>query len=551
MTTIKCLFLFLLCVCPGLLQASDETVWPQKGLVALWDFTQDPKKDLVGNRKIFYKSRYYKPTRDYSVDTLANGRIGLATDATLPFTLQNSPDTITLVLTYAPEDEDVDELDEELLRMGRLGYFTADDGVMECGGYMSTAYETFIQYTIPMKCDKDGYVRLIFSLYGLPSDEEKPGVFHYAQGISASGEQHWSYQWRNLQAIDYSRDKNKKDSISVFAPANLLEVALYDRLLTEEEQTVLMGTKRVKVFQPDSDHSRMDWRWPFPVAMMIWVIVQGVKQWRKRYKPVSRQWIMNHYPQQADCLEKAKEHVRLAWWVFGSPDAPKYPKTDEEMDRVVRELDAAIATGCVDDEMVTEYNKLSALVNHCRQYTCTNRFAFMMAMFLLVLAALEPLTDYNFIDYTMKSRAFYIYYLTALATIVCGFAERYRGYYGQPIPRATRIMSAMVKAATVVGQAGLVVGTTVVGLVTAFLGMLVLWLRIALSFIVEFAIVVVKTGAVVATGVTGLTAGLVVGGILMFILAWLAYYVFIAILWCLVFALPIGSYYMARNIGKW
>ena len=85
------------------LQANDQTVWPEEGLIALWDFTKDRTEDLIGKKKIHYREAYsYEKSVDLRFDTLSNGRIGLSTKCTLPFILSTLPDTTTLVLCYAP-----------------------------------------------------------------------------------------------------------------------------------------------------------------------------------------------------------------------------------------------------------------------------------------------------------------------------------------------------------------------------------------------------------------------------------------------------------------
>ena len=50
--------------------------------------------------------------------------------------------------------------------MGRLGdWLVADNGTLELKGYIDSTYTTHIKYEAPMSCDKDGYVRIIFSVY--------------------------------------------------------------------------------------------------------------------------------------------------------------------------------------------------------------------------------------------------------------------------------------------------------------------------------------------------------------------------------------------------
>ncbi len=67
------------------LQANDQTVWPEEGLMALWDFTKDRTEDLIGKKKIHYREAYsYEKSVDLRFDTLSNGRIGLSTKCTLP-----------------------------------------------------------------------------------------------------------------------------------------------------------------------------------------------------------------------------------------------------------------------------------------------------------------------------------------------------------------------------------------------------------------------------------------------------------------------------------
>ena len=66
---------------------------------------------------------------------------------------------------------------------------------------------------------------------------------------------------------------------------------------------------------------------------------------------------------------------------------------------------------------IEEYNKLGTLVNHCREYSYVGRFSFYMAVFLLIFASLEPLSDRNFM-YTIHTYGFYVYYVASLAFLL-------------------------------------------------------------------------------------------------------------------------------------
>ncbi len=521
------------------LQANDQTVWPEEGLIALWDFTKDRTEDLIGKKKIHYREAYsYEKSVDLRFDTLSNGRIGLSTKCTLPFILSTLPDTTTLVLCYAPSRGKEKSIDSKLLTMGRLGdLLMADNGTLELKGYIDSTYTTHIKYEVPMSCDKDGYVRIIFSVYAL-SYPFKSG-FHFMQGVSVSGSQYWSY--RNI-SIEFNR---ASDSIYIHTPSALMEVAVYRGLLNEKKQAVLMGTDKVTVFRPDDDHTSLDWRCFLLMAFIAFVILQGIKQRRNRYKAVSRQWIINKYYAGTDSRGKALEHISRAWEAFGSANQPMYPETDAQMATAVQELDIAIATGCADDDVIEEYNKLGTLVNHCREYSYVGRFSFYMAVFLLIFASLEPLSDRNFM-YTIHTYGFYVYYVAALAILVGGFGERYRAFCGKPIKNSVHLLSAK-RIGTFVGQASMATGVTFVGIVSLFVGAIVTMLKIMLSCIFEFAIVVVRTGSVIATGFTGFGAGMIIAFVVMLLLGWLFYYIFIAVLWCMVLGLPILSYYLARR----
>lgn len=521
------------------LKANNQTVWPEEGLTALWDFTKDRTKDLIGKKEIHYREAYsYEKSVDLRFDTLSNGHIGLKTKCTLPFVLSTLPDTATLVLCYAPSCGKVKSIDSKLLTMGRLGdLLMADDGALELTGYIDSTYTTYINYKVPMLCDKDGYVKVILSIYALsyPFD----AGFHFMQSVSVSGSQYWSYQ---NKSITFNR---ASDSIYIHTPSALMKVAVYRGLLNEKAQAALMGTDKVTVFRPDDDHTSLDWRCFLLMVFIVFVIFQGIKQRRNRYKLISRQQIINKYYAGTGSREKALEHISRAWEAFGSANQPMYPKTDMQMAVAVQKLDAAIATGCADDDVIEEYNKLGMLVNHCREYSYVGRFSFYMAAFLLIFASLEPLSDRNFM-YTIHTYGFYVYYIAALAIIIGGFGERYRAFCGKPIKNTVHLLSAK-RIGTFVGQASMAAGVTFVGIVSLFVGMIVTMLRIVLSCIFEFAIVVVRTGSVIATGFTGFGAGMIIAFVVMLLLGWLFYYIFIAVLWCMVLGLPVLSYYLARR----
>lgn len=521
------------------LQVNSQTIWGKQGLIALWDFSKDRTKDLVGKKEILYREAYdFEKSLDLRFDTLSNGRIGLKTKCTLPFALSTLPDTVTLVLCYAPSQGKVKSIDSRLLTMGYLGdVLVADDGDLELKGYTDSTYTTHINYKVPLSCDKDGYVKVILSIYKL--SYPFGAGFYFMQGVSVSGNQYWSYRHKSISF------NQAPDNIYIHAPSALMEVAIYRGLLSEKSQAALMGSDKITVFRPGDDHTSLDWRC-FPlIGFIAFVILQGIKQRRNRYKPIRRQWIVNMYHANTDSKEEALEHIHKAWEGFGSASQPMYPKTDAQMAMVVQELDAAIATGCTDDDVIYEYNKLGILVNHCRGYSYVGQFSFYMAVFLLIFASLEPLSDRNFL-YTIHTHGFYVYYIAALAIIIAGFGERYRASCGQPIKNVEHMLSAK-NIGKFIGQASIATGMTLVGIISLFVGAIVTMLKIALSCIFEFAIVIVRTGTVIATGFAGFGAGMFIATVVMILLGWLFHYIFIAVLWCMVLGLPILSYYLARR----
>lgn len=548
----QCISFLLVCLC--LLTACKEeedshSLLPEEGLVSLWDFTKDPLYDQIGHKQLKYGPPiHYGTSHDYRFDTIA-GRVVIDTDCALPYRMYELPDTLSLVLTYVCDDED--DLDGDVLTFGHLGtLLTSDEGTLQQKGSIDTTYQTVLNYELPTHRSRAGNITLIYSLYALPYNGQ--GRVDYAQSLSAGGKQYQSYRYITKQQLKLNvvrlgmKKAQKLDSVRIHTPASLSQIALYNRVLTDKEQAMLMNTENVKVYRPDDDTTNLDWRWPFPVAMIVLVILQGVKQHKKRFKAVNRSYIINNYPQQPNAREMALAHVAAGWEVFGSSAQPIYPKNEEQLKVAVRSVKEAMATGCADEDLVVEYNKLAALVNHSRQFSYINPFSTYMAIMLLIMAAFEPFTDHVLV-YMLGTRAFYIYYLTAIAVIVCGFAERYRGSRGKSIPHADRVMETMVKAGQILVMSGTTVVSSVVAVVTVIAGMLSLWLKIALSCIVDFVVVVASTGKVVAAGSTGFISGLLIGGVVLFVLGKFLFLVFLFVLWCLVFLLPIISYYTTRH----
>ena len=540
----------MLCLC--LLTASkgaEHTDTPaQQGPMAVWDFTSDQRYDQIGHKRIKYGPPiHYGSSRDHRFDTIA-GRVGIKTLCTLPYKLSEMSDTISIVMTYIYRDDD--DIDGDVLTLGFFGtLLSGDDGTLKLRGGTDTTYQTKLSYELPTRRDKAGNVTVIYSIYALPQTND--GRADFLQSLSAGGIQYQSYRYATHNSRfspnwNWHTKKMDYDSIYVHTPAPLTRIALYNRLLTPEEQAAMMGTEDVETYLPGDDISHIDWRWPFPVAMIILVIAQAVRQRKKRYKAVKADDITATDTQQLGAREAAMAHVEAAWNAFGSKAEPRYPETEAQMAEATAALDAAMATGCADAYMVDEYNRLAAIANHCRQFAYINRFATFMAVLLLVMAAFEPFTDHLLI-YTIGTRAFYIYYLSAFAVIVCGNAERYRGNRGCPIPKAEKLMSLMVKAGQAAVMTGAAVGSAVVGIIATIGGLILLMLNIMLSFITEFVIVVVSTGKVVAQGITGFTSGLIVGGLVAIVIGKLLFFVFIAILWCLVIAMPVISYYTTRK----
>lgn len=64
-----------------------------------------------------------------------------------------------------------------------------------------------------------------------------------------------------------------------------------------------------------------------------------------------------------------------------------------------------MVTGCVDEDLVTEYNKLAVLVNHSRQFTYIVPFAIYMMVVLLLMATFKPFTG-DLLVCTLGTRAF-------------------------------------------------------------------------------------------------------------------------------------------------
>ena len=548
------------------LSAKGQIKLPEEGLTALWSFSKGKARDLIGNKELLYKGYAKFHSWDACFDTLSNGSVAFDSRCALPFKLMDLSDSVTVVLRYHVlrsksrisiatgdggmkplwEDYDMDVVDGKLLSVGRfVDVLEADDGMLLQEGCIDSAYTTRLEYEIPMTCDGEGAFCLIYTMVAMHqfplNTLNSANAFRYARGITVGDKQYW--------ILKSSPSLNTSDYILVDVPplAWLTDIALYNRTLTPEEQAGIMGVDKIQVMEPGMDYTSWDWRWPLPVAFILLVVMRGVRLQLRRYKPIGRQFVINRYPLIVeDARKKALGHIGESWKAFGSSDKPLYPQSAAQLLTARKELDAALATGCADEDVLAEYNRLAALINHCRSFTYGNPWAVFMATMLLLLAAIDPFLDKNLM-YMIYTDGFGIYFLSAAAIVMCAFSERYLSHGGEPIKNASKIMSAMEKAASALTGVVGAVGVTVAGALSALLGMVVIFFKVVLGCIFEFVIVAVPSMTVVATGFAGLGAGLFIGFGVALLLGWLIHWLYLVVLWWLVIILPIASFVMSGH----
>ena len=367
--------------------------------------------------------------------------------------------------------------------------------------------------------------------------------------------------WRE----DLKIDCGEGWTIGAIESISFNEVAIYDRILTPEEIMQAIGTDKLNVETPEDYSPYFGWTiWPYTILaclLFFILIIQG----RKVFTYISPARL-RHSPGAGD-KEKANLLVEEALACFGASNAMKVP-TESELEHAEQCLDDAIANGYYDDEILSRYNYIASLINHCRQKKNNNSEAFFWAIpFVIVFGAV--ITGYDFGTYfsIWTKQEMLPYYLTSLLCALIGL--RLQGDEPGNIISASEVkplkpsllgkfddwIYKLGRVASGVTSSSLVSGFTAIqGFLAVFLYTIALALRVMLSCIYEFVIVVVSTGEVVASGVGGLAVGLC-AGIAVFVLAlWLfmklVWMIMNLLLWIVIPGVGVLAIYLAI-IGIW
>lgn len=310
------------------------------------------------------------------------------------------------------------------------------------------------------------------------------------------------------------------------------EVAVYDRILSTEEIRQAIGSDKMSVETPEDYSPRFGWTiLPYALFALLLFVLQIIYGNRVfTYISPSR---LQHSPGVGD-KEKAYKLVKEALACFGPQDAMKVP-ANPQLDYAEQCLNDAISNGYNDDEILGDYNRIASLINHCRQKkNGTSELFFWIIPFIIVFGVVITGYDYGTYLPIWTKQEMFPYYLSSLLSALIGLRLQgdkpgnaintnevkplkpsLLGKFDDWLQKLGQVASGVTTSSVVSGF------TAFWGFLAMFLYAIALALRVMLSCLYEFVVVVVSTGEVVASGIGGFTVGLVGGLAVFFLLLWL------------------------------
>lgn len=559
------LFLFLWAICVPI-----SANWPQEGMKAHWNFTQKLDKDLLHGTALHFGNNL-KDNEEYKYvkRQLKNGKRAILSNITLPYAISEL-DSFTVILKFYVEYKDFfevidsvkkvatlnfdrDILDGEVVKFHSKCVLEGKDDILVFSGYANDSTIHYSNTEMKIVTDENDEFVVVLS-YKKPTPDSQPfEKRNILFGCGMNGMMKYYYTnfiKKNVHLLSFET-YHDNDKIEIDTPlgseANLVEVVLYDRLLSPAELAEVMGTETVNVYQPEEDASDWrDWRYCAYALLIPLVLYRVLKVKRpKRYRPITARYIRERFGEQVITSEKreeALEYISELWKEFGDKKKPVYPKDSVK----VRALfESALATGCTDKDVLKEYNSLAALINAGTKIGLQPYAGFAGAIAVFFIASVGAFFNKQW-AYEVQSYGFIINWV---AMFFCIFASLrvINGISGERIKNARLLMGSM----RFMGQAfGTAIISVAIVAATAFFvvaGVALFILHSILASIVTVAWVSVSTGRVVGTSVSGGWTGLCLALVVIYVGVWLLSLVWPFAEWILVLIAPFVVFYYTMS----
>lgn len=559
------LFLFLWAICVPI-----SANWPQEGMKAHWNFTQKLDKDLLhGTALHFGNNLRDNEEYKYVKRQLKNGKRAILSNITLPYAISEL-DSFTVILKFYVEYKDFfevidsvkkvatlnfdrDILDGEVVKFHSKCVLEGKDDILVFSGYANDSTIHYSNTEMKIVTDENDEFVVVLS-YKKPTPDSQPfEKRNILFGCGMNGMMKYYYTnfiKKSVHLLSFET-YHDNDKIEIDTPlgseANLVEVVLYDRLLSPAELAEVMGTETVNVYQPEEDASDWrDWRYCAYALLIPLVLYRVLKVKRpKRYRPITARYIRERFGEQVITSEKreeALEYISELWKEFGDKKKPVYPKDSVK----VRALfESALATGCTDKDVLKEYNSLAALINAGTKIGLQPYAGFAGAIAVFFIASVGAFFNKQW-AYEVQSYGFIINWV---AMFFCIFASLrvINGISGERIKNARLLMGSM----RFMGQAfGTAIISVAIVAATAFFvvaGVALFILHSILASIVTVAWVSVSTGRVIGTSVSGGWTGLCLALVVIYVGVWLLSLVWPFAEWILVLIAPFVVFYYTMS----
>lgn len=559
------LFLFLWAICVPI-----SANWPQEGMKAHWNFTQKLDKDLLhGTALHFGNNLRDNEEYKYVKRQLKNGKRAILSNITLPYAISEL-DSFTVILKFYVEYKDFfevidsvkkvatlnfdrDILDGEVVKFHSKCVLEGKDDILVFSGYANDSTIHYSNTEMKIVTDENDEFVVVLS-YKKPTPDSQPfEKRNILFGCGMNGMMKYYYTnfiKKSVHLLSFET-YHDNDKIEIDTPlgseANLVEVVLYDRLLSPAELAEVMGTETVNVYQPEEDASDWrDWRYCAYALLIPLVLYRVLKVKRpKRYRPITARYIRERFGEQVITSEKreeALEYISELWKEFGDKKKPVYPKDSVK----VRALfESALATGCTDKDVLKEYNSLAALINAGTKIGLQPYAGFAGAIAVFFIASVGAFFNKQW-AYEVQSYGFIINWV---AMFFCIFASLrvINGISGEKIKNARLLMGSM----RFMGQAfeTAIISVAIVAATAFFVvaGVALFILHSILASIVTVAWVSVSTGRVVGTSVSGGWTGLCLALVVIYVGVWLLSLVWPFAEWILVLIAPFVVFYYTMS----
>ena len=530
--------------------------FPQKGLIAHWNFSKHLKRDFIRGRMIEYEETAY-------VGKLNNGKTYVNGLITLPYNISEL-DSFTVVLKYGLRNNtskqdsidgkvepryNIEGLDGNLLFFHENPVLHADDGTLKLYGFTNDSIKNSASYKIEVNHDEKGEFVLIASYKQLPL-KVKSSNLNFLLGRGCNGEM--KYYYAKASQKDFWRwnaPTGEQDKIMIHnadSRARLTEIALYHRTLDDEELAQVMNVDSIVSIPPETDTTTYkDWRLIVFAIIVILVLKEIFSKRDKNYGIITQQYIRKKYGERESyvCRDEALMKIDKLWSEFGgNRKKPVYP-SDIAHTRML--FEEALATGCTDKDVLKEYNRLGVLINICVKVGLKSSAGISIAVLLLILLSFSPIFEREWL-YVVQTKGFVVNWASMATCLIACFGVK-RGIPGKRIRGARLQMGLVGFCGGILGGLLKSCGNVTATLVMSILAVPFFMLYIMFSCVTEFVIISTATGEVLASGISGFGSGCFLAVLVVLLIGYLLHSAWDTIIWLLVFLAPIVSYLIAKS----